>query len=168
MNIILTVLVTCIVGLSGMLWHTNGELKTARTQLTELRATAKQLDNQLKTAHQLQETRDKEAKNEIATLTAKLANVPVRVRVVTAKAPATETTNSTNCATSEAQADWILPERNSQELKRLIGEMEEINAAYSSCRETLYTSNILLSGDPPLNSGSEFDNIAATFEGVTP
>ena len=138
MNLILTVLITCILGLSGMLWHTNGELKTARTQLTELRATAK------------------------------LANVPVRVRVVTAKAPAAETANSTNCAASEAQADWILPERNSQELKRLIGEMEEINAAYSSCRDTLYTSNILLSGDPPLNSGSEFDNIAATFEGVTP
>jgi len=168
MNIILTVLITCILGLSGMLWHTNGELKTARTQLTELRATAKQLDNQLKIAHQLQETRDNEAKNEIATLTAKLANVPVRVRVVTAKAPATETVNSTNCTASEAQTDWVLPERNSQELKRLIGEMEEINAAYSSCRDTLYTSNILLSGDPPLNSESEFDNIAATFEGVTP
>lgn len=110
------------------------------------------LQAQFTTFRNAQETTDAANKQEIDRLSGELVHRPVRVRLVSQVASCGASgggTTSNQTATAHvgdadiAQAYGLLPAANSERLGRVINEAETINAAYTSCRNTLIQNQAL-------------------------
>lgn len=146
----IAVLVSIIALLGVILYDTKSELKEAREELAQIAAIAESKNQQLQAAYDRQLKDDEVTQNELQTLRTQLANVPVRVRYITKTITVPGSQDSAGSSKDTTETYGVLPERNSQELKRLIGEIEEINAAYKSCRDTLLARQLIVgsSNDP--------------------
>jgi len=90
-----------------------------------------------------QEETDNAAKDEIARLTDELANRPIRVRVVTASGACSGSASGDASAGTEVGAgnasstSGLLPDANHRRLRAAVKEIENLSAAYGSCRARL-------------------------------
>lgn len=116
----------------------------AMERLIELTAERDQKQRALDRAAKEQESKDRDAKNEIQRLAGELADRPVRVRIVTEPrqcggGPASDTATTASAgAGSGTQASGLLPESNTKRLGAALTEIERLSAAYTSCRNTLF------------------------------
>lgn len=126
--------------LRGQISQQSSQAKVTLDQLTKERD---QKQAELDEMAKQQEETDNAAKLEIARLADELANRPIRVRVVTASgacsssAEGDSTINTEAGAGNDATTSWLLPESNSRRLRSAIKEVENLSAAYSSCRSSL-------------------------------
>lgn len=124
--------------------------RTAQKNLDRLKSERDEAQAKLDKQHKEQEETDAEIVKEIARNGRELELRPVRVRIVTQTATCGSGGGSTqgNAATAadpgaadQAPAYGLLPAANSARLAGVISEVETLNAAYASCRATLFASN---------------------------
>ncbi len=125
--------------LRGQVSQQSSQAKVTLDQLTKERDEKQVL---LDAKAKQQEETDNAAKDEIARLTDELASRPIRVRVVASGACSSSaaddhTTGPADSAGNDATTSWLLPESNSRRLRSAIKEVENLSAAYSSCRSSL-------------------------------
>lgn len=105
-----------------------------------------QKQKELNKIAQQQSKKDEQAKIQIKNLTNELTNQLVRVRVQPEANKCSGAGASTNKDTADSEGNRIeayglLPELNTKRLASAIGEIETLNAAYASCRNTLQINN---------------------------
>lgn len=102
-----------------------------------------QLTEQRDAAYAEQEKKDREAANQISDLARKLRDAPIRVRCIPEGGDAggsggrAQAQGAGAGAQNVPDAYGVLPAGNSRRLKAVIGEMNKINEAYRSCRDSL-------------------------------
>ena len=117
--------------------------RAAAAELERLTAQRDKKQAELNAAYQKQEEADRAAQTEIERLTAELASSAVSVRIEAGacsdgaggRAAASAGDNSRDPAT----ASGLLPKSNSRRLAAALAEVEQLSAAYASCRQQLYT-----------------------------
>lgn len=93
----------------------------------------------------IQEDKDADAKRQIAHLTDELSRRPIRVRVQPASGGSGggstgPPTGDTHAGSGDGtQTHGLLPEANARRLGEVMAEMEQVNAAYASCRGQLFS-----------------------------
>lgn len=124
--------------------------RQAQAQLAQLTTERDAKQNQLNAAKAAQEVNDDQAQKQIATLADQSRSQSMRVRVIArqesgaagdsgASATAQESHASASSAANGTETIWLLPGRNQESVIRLMDEAEQINAAYASCRATLFS-----------------------------
>ena len=117
--------------------------REAQTKYDELMTKRDALALRLQEAAKHQEEIDNAAKAEIKRLSNELASRPVRVRIEPESGAcgggtrSAEAGNSSHSKRSEGQAYGLLPRANSERLRAALDEIETLNAAYASCKNTL-------------------------------
>lgn len=115
----------------------------AARKLAELTAERDKKQAEINKAAKDQETKDAQAKSEIARLDAELRNRPVLVRIVAASgqgggSPSGGAATSTqDSAGGEAETYGLLPPENTRRLNEALTEVEMLSAAYTSCRQRI-------------------------------
>lgn len=117
--------------------------RAAAAELERLTAQRDKKQAELNAAYQKQEKLDRAAKIEIERLSAELTSSAIGVRI---KAGAcSDGTNGGAAASASdnpenpAATSGLLPESNSRRLAAALAEVEQLSAAYTSCRHQLYT-----------------------------
>ncbi len=124
--------------------------QNAEAEATLARLTAERNEKQIAIdrAYQSQEKKDAQAKTEIDRLADELRARPVRVRI---QCPGGEsggsTTNHSSASADNSDGDTgttygVLPAVNSERLANAMKEVEQLSAAYRSCRASLIPGGI--------------------------
>ena len=116
--------------------------KEAARKLAELTAERDKKQAEINKAAKDQETKDAQAKSEIARLDAELRNRPVLVRIVASgqgggSPPSGTATSAQDSAGGEAETYGLLPPENTRRLNEALTEVEMLSAAYTSCRQRI-------------------------------